>query len=71
MIVNLQGANGARAGRHPGSVPAPIRDTDQASAALAKSENDRRAALKKAVNQLLQSRIIEEKSYAPYGQPEN
>jgi hypothetical protein len=39
--------------------------------ALARSvyhENDRRAALKKAVNQLLQSRIVEEKSYAPYGQ---
>lgn len=29
-------------------------------------ENDRRAALKKAVNQLLQSRIVEEKSYASY-----
>jgi len=41
--------------------------------ALARSvyhENDRRAALKKAVNQLLQSRIVEEKSYAPYGQPD-
>jgi hypothetical protein len=41
--------------------------------ALARSvyhENDRRAALKKAVNQLLQSRIVEEKSYAPYGQQE-
>ncbi len=32
-------------------------------------ENDRRAALKKAVNQLLQSRIVEEKSYAPYARP--
>ena len=29
-------------------------------------ENDRRAALKNAVNLLLQSRIVEEKSYAPY-----
>ena len=32
-------------------------------------ENDRRAALKKAVNQLLHSRIVEEKSYADYKQP--
>lgn len=31
-------------------------------------ENDRRAAIKKAINQLLQSRIVEEKSYAPYAQ---
>jgi hypothetical protein len=29
--------------------------------------NDRRAALKRAVNDLLGSRLIEEKSYAPYG----
>ena len=33
-------------------------------------ENDHRAALKKSINQLLQSRIVEEKSYAPYGQQE-
>ena len=31
-------------------------------------ENDHRAALKKSINQLLQSRIVEEKSYAPYSQ---
>jgi hypothetical protein len=39
--------------------------------ALARSvyhENDHRAAVKKAVNQMLQSRIVEEKSYAPYDQ---
>jgi 3-methyladenine DNA glycosylase/8-oxoguanine DNA glycosylase len=29
-------------------------------------ENDRRAAIKKAINQLLHSRIVEEKSYAAY-----
>jgi predicted dienelactone hydrolase len=29
--------------------------------------NDRRAALKRAVNELLGSRLVEEKSYAPYG----
>jgi hypothetical protein len=28
--------------------------------------NDRRAALKRAVNELLGSRLVEEKSYAPY-----
>jgi hypothetical protein len=31
--------------------------------------NDRRAALKRAVNDLLGSRLVEEKSYAPYAAP--
>jgi tetratricopeptide (TPR) repeat protein len=33
-------------------------------------ENDRRAALKRAINELLQSRIVEEKSYASYRESE-
>jgi hypothetical protein len=31
--------------------------------------NDRRAALKRAVNELLRSRLVEEKSYADYSRP--
>lgn len=29
--------------------------------------NDRRAALKREINELLGSKLVEEKSYAPYG----
>ena len=34
-------------------------------------QNDRRAALKRQINELIGSKIVEEKSYRDYGDPSN